>query len=85
MYIKLLKLHLECKNETLLFVINPEKDCLGSCPSHTFYDETKYECVHCHSSCNTCNGGEEENCLSCYTGSQLLDSGDCSKVVCSSG
>ncbi|CAK80488.1 unnamed protein product (macronuclear) [Paramecium tetraurelia] len=35
--------------------------------SHYFSDKTELECLECHFTCKTCNGSQNNNCLTCNT------------------
>ncbi|XP_058978156.1 furin-like protease 2 isoform X2 [Musca domestica] len=44
-----------------------EHKCFSSCPLHT-YETEEYNCAPCHSSCATCNGSAESQCITCRSG-----------------
>ena len=69
-----------CKyfNSTLPFKIINQDLCLSEKPNNTYYvDEEKQILNFCHSSCETCSGEKEDQCLSCKNGYKLID-GRCS-------
>ncbi|XP_030564588.1 furin-like protease 2 isoform X4 [Drosophila novamexicana] len=41
-----------------------ENKCYSACPLNTFETEEN-KCTYCHSSCATCNGATENNCITC--------------------
>lgn len=47
--------------------------CLIDCPPNSFTNEALKACIVCHSSCNTCSGITEEECLSCPTKKILFE------------
>ena len=55
-----------------------------SCISNDYeYDASAHTCTYgklCHSSCETCNGPEKYNCLSCYSGNELRDNRYCISI-----
>ena len=44
------------------------KICITTCPPGYFGDVTTSKCVACDSRCQTCNGAQVSNCLTCATG-----------------
>ncbi|XP_066992813.1 furin-like protease 2 [Anabrus simplex] len=52
--------------------------CYAACPTYT-YETEDYGCAPCHSSCETCNGSSETQCISCRPGRYSL-AGTCSNV-----
>ena len=46
-----------------------DKTCIQTCPSNTF--DNSNICEDCHTPCLTCNGPNNNNCLSCDTGNAL--------------
>lgn len=49
-----------------------EHKCYSSCPVHT-YETEDYNCASCHSSCSTCNGSSESQCITCRSGRFAFD------------
>ncbi|XP_059222311.1 furin-like protease 2 isoform X2 [Stomoxys calcitrans] len=49
-----------------------EHKCFSSCPLHT-YETEEYNCASCHSSCATCNGSAESQCITCRSGRFAYD------------
>ncbi|XP_053949686.1 furin-like protease 2 isoform X1 [Anastrepha ludens] len=49
-----------------------EHKCYSACPLHT-YETEDYNCASCHSSCATCNGSAESQCITCRSGRFALD------------
>ncbi|XP_055845205.1 furin-like protease 2 isoform X2 [Episyrphus balteatus] len=49
-----------------------EHKCYSACPLHT-YETEDYNCASCHSSCATCNGSSESQCITCRSGRYALD------------
>ena len=69
-----------CKyiNETHPYKIINEKHCINEKPNNTYFiDEEKKLLNYCHSSCETCFGENENQCLSCKNGYMVID-GKCS-------
>jgi hypothetical protein len=49
-----------------------ETICRKTKPTNTYYyDESNYLLDYCHSSCSSCNGPKENNCLSCSRGTLI--------------
>ncbi|EDS41850.1 proprotein convertase subtilisin/kexin type 4, furin [Culex quinquefasciatus] len=44
-----------------------EHKCYSACPKNT-YETEDYNCADCHSSCMTCNGSSESQCILCRAG-----------------
>ncbi|XP_012158816.1 furin-like protease 2 isoform X2 [Ceratitis capitata] len=49
-----------------------EHKCYSACPLHT-YETEDYNCASCHSSCDTCNGSAESQCITCRSGRFAFD------------
>ncbi|XP_037934689.1 furin-like protease 2 [Teleopsis dalmanni] len=49
-----------------------EHKCYSACPLHT-YETEDYNCASCHSSCATCNGSAESQCITCRSGRFAFD------------
>ncbi|XP_028894681.1 furin-like protease 2 [Zeugodacus cucurbitae] len=49
-----------------------EHKCYSACPLHT-YETEDYNCASCHSSCDTCNGSAESQCITCRSGRYAFD------------
>ncbi|XP_049311526.1 furin-like protease 2 isoform X2 [Bactrocera dorsalis] len=49
-----------------------EHKCYSACPLHT-YETEDYNCASCHSSCATCNGSAESQCITCRSGRFAYD------------
>jgi proprotein convertase subtilisin/kexin type 5 len=43
--------------------------CITVCPVKFYPDTVNHKCEDCHSSCYTCSGPLQTNCLSCNSGS----------------
>lgn len=56
-------------NGLALFLLSSSNTCLSSCPIGKFGNTTTSICDPCHSSCRTCVGPLETDCLSCSSGS----------------
>nr|CAD7461033.1 unnamed protein product [Timema tahoe] len=52
-----------CVNCEHHLVLHDNK-CFATCPLHTYETEDS-RCIPCHSSCETCNGSSETQCISC--------------------
>uniref|UniRef100_A0A8C4EMB5 Proprotein convertase subtilisin/kexin type 5a n=1 Tax=Dicentrarchus labrax TaxID=13489 RepID=A0A8C4EMB5_DICLA len=50
--------------------------CVSVCPDGFYGDEDTNDCEECHSDCVTCNGPEDDECLSCEEG-KTLENGVC--------
>lgn len=57
-----------CDHHLVLY----EHRCYASCPTNTFETED-YGCAACHSTCETCNGTGEAQCISCPAGRFALN------------
>ena len=69
-----------CKyiNETHPYKIINEIDCISEKPNNTYFiDEEKKILNFCHSSCETCFGDKDDQCLSCKNG-YIVINGKCS-------
>ena len=69
-----------CKyiNETHPYKIINQEDCISEKPNNTYFiDEEKKLLNYCHSSCETCFGEKDDQCLSCKNGYMFID-GKCS-------
>ena len=65
-----------CKylNKKSPYKIINEANCTKEKPNNTFFiDESSYILDYCESSCETCFGGNESQCLSCNNNSFLLN------------
>lgn len=62
-----------CQKCLLLF---PEGACVSECPDGYYGDEDTNDCEECHSDCETCNGFEASDCLSCED-KMVLENGMC--------
>ena len=60
----------------LLFFFPPEGRCVSECPDGFYADEDSNDCEECHSDCVTCDGPEDDDCLSCEDG-KTLENGEC--------
>jgi len=63
-----------CPNNTYISSSNPNL-CVDNCNYNEYVDSSK-TCTPCYSLCQTCNGGTNYNCTSCF-GSDLLQNGTC--------
>uniref|UniRef100_A0A8C4EQ00 Proprotein convertase subtilisin/kexin type 5a n=1 Tax=Dicentrarchus labrax TaxID=13489 RepID=A0A8C4EQ00_DICLA len=54
----------------------PKGSCVSVCPDGFYGDEDTNDCEECHSDCVTCNGPEDDECLSCEEG-KTLENGVC--------
>ena len=51
-----------------MFIMPLENKCYYQCPLGYFGSKTLFrECEKCHQSCQSCNGGQESDCLSCIS------------------
>ena len=69
-----------CKylNKSFPYKIKGEDSCIKEKPNNTYFvDESSYILKNCHSSCETCNGGNDNQCLSCIN--SILFEGQCIK------
>jgi len=69
-----------CKfiNETNPYKIISQDFCINEKPNNTYFiDEEKKLLNYCHSSCETCFGEKEDQCLSCKNG-YIIKEGKCS-------
>ena len=67
-----------CKylNKSFPYKIEGEDSCIKEKPKNTFFiDESSYILKKCHSSCETCNGENDNQCLSCKN--SILFEGKC--------
>ena len=48
-----------------LFLDASTNSCVSSCPSNTFINSSAQECSVCHSTCTTCSGASNTECLTC--------------------
>ena len=75
-----------CKNmnQSYPYKIISEKECRKEKPNNTyFYDKNYYLLDYCDSSCETCYGKKDDQCLSCKEGT--LINGKCYKDKCPDG
>ncbi|XP_065672531.1 proprotein convertase subtilisin/kexin type 6 isoform X3 [Hydra vulgaris] len=49
------------------------KYCVESCPIHMYTVGVSHECLPCHSSCLSCENGNQSNCLTCPIPTALLN------------
>lgn len=74
----------ECKSDYFLM---PNGTCSKNCtisegyyPSYIYIPDlnrTILRCDHCHSTCNTCNGLSDKNCLTCHLNAHLTSDYQC--------
>ena len=64
--------------ETNAFYIASENICVNTCPDGYFKDPITNTCITCYSTgsgaCQTCTGGLQTDCTSCFTGTYYLPS-----------
>ena len=51
--------------------------CTDPCPDGTFPDSTTKLCTICHTSCYTCTGSLDTNCIDCYSHASKGVDGKC--------
>ncbi|KAK6644158.1 Furin-like protease 2 [Polyplax serrata] len=52
-----------CDHHLVMF----DHKCYAACPTYS-YETEDYNCAACHSSCETCNGSSETQCITCRPG-----------------
>ena len=57
---------------TYPYFMSLNKTCMSSCPTAGYYADSSKNCTSCDSTCYTCNGGLEINCLTCNTTKRLF-------------
>ncbi|KZC04039.1 Furin-like protease 2 [Dufourea novaeangliae] len=67
-----------CEHHLVMY----ENKCYAACPLYT-YETQDYNCALCHSTCETCNGTAENQCISCRSGLFSLN-GTC-RASCPAG
>ncbi|EAR89409.2 zinc finger lsd1 subclass family protein (macronuclear) [Tetrahymena thermophila SB210] len=55
------------------FFVENTQECQYCDQNQGFYLDTNSRCFKCHSSCKTCNGGEDKNCTKCADKLSFLD------------
>lgn len=51
--------------------------CLDDCPSGYFPKVQENKCERCHKNCQTCDGPDADNCISCWSPSSVRYNGAC--------
>uniref|UniRef100_A0A667ZBY3 Growth factor receptor domain-containing protein n=1 Tax=Myripristis murdjan TaxID=586833 RepID=A0A667ZBY3_9TELE len=69
------QVHTVLGKESSLFVT--EGKCVTVCPDGFYGDEDSHDCVECHSHCMTCDGPEDDDCVSCCEEYHFLHDGLC--------
>lgn len=66
----------DLRKQTNFSFFPPEGECVSVCPDGFYGDEDTNDCEECHSDCMTCNGPEDDDCLSCEEG-RSQENGEC--------
>lgn len=72
---------IDCRSGKVFLANITGKFCLSTCPVYYYY-QFGINCLDCYRTCKTCNGVNNDNCLTCIDG-LYLSSGMC-RYVCPS-
>lgn len=64
-------------NGVTLYLLSTSNACLANCPTQKFGNASTNVCDPCHSSCYTCDGPLDTDCLSCSSGNLNVSSSKC--------
>lgn len=58
-----------CQTSPRLYKSSDDSKCYPNCSDGKWINTIGYICDHCHSSCKTCNGGTDADCILCQDSS----------------
>jgi proprotein convertase subtilisin/kexin type 5 len=67
-----------------LYLDMGKTSCNANCPDYFYHDSSDWICHACHSSCESCSGPDENNCLSCSSSLTLTSDRKC-LMTCDEG
>ncbi|KAL4486007.1 hypothetical protein ABPG72_003941 [Tetrahymena utriculariae] len=68
-----------CDTQNGFAINNTNYQTCNTCKIDSGFYISGINCLSCHNTCKSCSGSQYNNCLSCYSGSYLLDDNTCSQ------